>query len=146
MKRISKSRIVAVSLMVSSLFVMAVSAQPRADKIRVSAEVVVQDDIFGSFLLIDVKTGQYKFQDCTSNFTMGGFLKVDFSGCKASVKDESEGRLVVADIDLCSGQARAYLVLEVFDGSIGPTPPAREYTINDSNIRDSIADCKAFEK
>jgi hypothetical protein len=146
MRRILKSRIVAVSLMASSLFVMAASAQPRADRIRVSAEVVVQDDIFGSFLLIDVKTGQYKFQDCTSNFTMGGFLKVDFSGCKASVKDESEGRLVVADIDLCSGQARAYLVLEAFDGPIGPTPPAREYTINDSNIRDSIADCKAAEK
>ena len=146
MRRILRSRIAAVSLVASSLFVMAASAQPRADKIRLSAEVVVQDDIFGSFLLIDVKTGQYKFQDCTSNFTMGGFLKVDFLGCKASVKDESEGRLVVADIDLCNVQARAYLVLEAFDGSIGPTPPAREYTINDSNIRDSIADCKAAEK
>ena len=146
MRRILRSRIAAVSLVASSLFVMAASAQPRSDKSRLSAEVVVQDDTFGSFLLIDVKTGQYKFQDCTSNFTMGGFLKVDFSGCKASVKDESEGRLVVADIDLCSGQARAYLVLEAFDGSIGPTPPAHEYTINDSNIRDSIADCKAVEK
>jgi hypothetical protein len=146
MRRILRSRIAAVSLVASSLFVMAASAQPRSDKSRLSAEVVVQDDTFGSFLLIDVKTGQYKFQDCTSNFTMGGFLKVDFSGCKASVKDESEGRLVVADIDLCSGQARAYLVLEAFDGSIRPTPPAHEYTINDSNIRDSIADCKAAEK
>jgi hypothetical protein len=77
---------------------------------------------------------------------MGGFLKVDFSGCKASVKDESEGRLVVADVDFCIGQARAYLVLEAFDGSIGPTPPAREYTINDSTIRDSVAECKAAEK
>ena len=142
MKRILKSRIVAVSLMASSMFVMAVSAQPRADKIKVSAEVVVQDDISGSFLLIDVKTGQYKFRDCTSDFTMGGFLKVDFSGCKASVNDESEGRLVVADVDMCSGQARAYLVLEAFDGA---TPPTREYTINDSNIRDSVAECKSTE-
>lgn len=143
MKRILKSRIVAVSLMTSSMFVMAVSAQPRADKIKVSAEVVVQDDISGSFLLIDMKTGQYKFRDCTSDFTMGGFLKVDFSGCKASVNDESEGRLVVADVDMCSGQARAYLVLEAFEGT---TPPTREYTINDSNIRDSVAECKATEK
>jgi len=146
MKQTMKSRIIAVALMAGSVCGMAASAQARADKIKVLAEVVIQDDISGSFLLIDVKTGQYKFRDCTSDFVMGGFLTVDFSGCKASVKDESEGRLVVADIDMCSGQARAYLVLEAFDGPIGPTPPAREYTINDSNIRDSIADCKAAEK
>jgi hypothetical protein len=145
MKRIMKSRIIASTLMVSSLLVMAASVQARADKIRPLTELVLQDDNSGSFLLVDVKTGEYKFHDCKSGFAMGGFVKVTFTGCAASVKEESEGRLVVAEIDLCSGKARAYLATETIDGSLGSEPPTREFTINDSSIRDSVAECKAAE-
>lgn len=146
MKPIMKSKIITVALMVSSLFAMAASVQARADKIKSFAELVLQDDNSGSFLLVDVKTGEYKFHDCKSDFAMGGFVKVNFTGCTASVKEESEGRLVVAEIDMCSGKGRAYLATETIDGSFGAQPPTREFTITDSNIRDSVAECKATEK
>jgi hypothetical protein len=145
MKSIMKSRIVTVALMASSLFGFTVSTQARGDKSKLG-EVVLQDDHSGSFLFIDLKTGEYKFRDCGSDFTMGGFLKVNFSGCAASVSDESDGRLVVANIDLCGGGGRAYIVTEANDHVFGATPPTREYIINDSNIRDSFAVCKPAEK
>ena len=145
MKRIMKSRIVTFALIASSLFVMAASTQARADKAKVLAQVVLQDDSSGSFLFIDLTTGEYKFRDCGSDFTIGGFIKVNFSGCSASVSEESAGRLVVADIDLCGGGGRAYIVTETIGNSFG-TAPTCEYTLKDSNIRDSIAECKPTEK
>lgn len=143
MKRIMKSRIVTVALMASSLFGVTASSQARVDKIKVLAEAVVQDDNSGSYLFVDLKTGEYKFRDCGSDFTMGGIVKVNLSGCSASLSDESDGRLVVAEIDLCGGSGRAYLVTETIGLSPGANAPTREYTINDSNIRDSFAECKA---
>jgi hypothetical protein len=141
-----KSRMIALTLMVSSLLVMAASAQARADQAKTLPEVVLQDDNSSSFLLIDLRTGAYKFHDCKSDFAMGGLAKVNFSGCTVSVEDKSEGRLVLAEIDMCSGQARAYVVIETTDGSFGANPPTPEFTINDSNIRDSVAECKGAEK
>lgn len=145
MKRIMKSRIVTVALMASSLFGVTASSQARVDKINVLAEAVLQDDKSGSYLFVDLKTGEYKFRDCGSDFTIGGIVKVNLSGCSASLSDESDGRLVVAEIDLCGGGGRAYLVTEI-GLSLGPNRPTREYTINDSNMRDSFAECKAPEK
>lgn len=141
-----KSRTIAVALMVSSLLVMAASGQPRADKIKVIAEAVLQDDNSGSFLVINLTTGEYKFRDCTSDFTMGGFATVNITGCTASANDISEERLVVADINLCGGEAKARIVTEPLSGAYGAKAATREYTINDSNMRDSVAECKTPEK
>ena len=141
-----KSRTMAVTLMVSSLFVLAASGQARADKIKPMTEAVLQDDKTGSYMVINVTSGEFKFHDCNSSFVMGGIAKVNITGCTATVKEVSEERLVVADIDMCAGQARAYLVTETIGGVYGATSPTRQYTIIDSNIRDSTPECKTPEK
>jgi len=141
-----KSRTMVVALMVFSMIVLAASGQARADKSKTTAEPVLQDDNTGSFMVINVTTGEYKFHDCASSFVMGGFATVNITGCRVTVKDVSEERLVVADIDMCAGQARAYLVTETLDGLYGVSSPTRQYTIIDSDIRDSTTECKTPQK
>lgn len=129
-----KSRTIAVALMVSSLLVVAASGQ-----IKTFAEVILQDDASGNYLVINLTTGEYNFTVCQTGFVLGGKAKVSYSGCSITVKDVSETRLVLAEVDLCKKTGRASITLE----SPAPGPPTREWEITDSNTRNSVAECSS---
>ena len=77
-----KSRTMPVTLVVSSLFVLAASGQARADKIKPMTEAVLQDDNTGSYIVINVTSGEFKFHDCNSSFYMfRSTSSIDFSLC-----------------------------------------------------------------
>ena len=134
-----KTRMIATAFVIGSILVMAASGQTNIQR-KTPAEVVLQDDETGNFLLIDLTTGAYKFNVCRTQILFGGKAEVSYAGCVLTVKEVSETRLVLAEVDLCSGQGRAYLTME----GATPEPPLREYTINDKNIRDSLAECRDF--
>ena len=143
-----KSRTIAVALMFTSMLVVAASGQVKNVNTfpRPIAELVLQDDDSGDYLLIDLSSGGYKFKSCRSDFVLGGIAQVGFSGCSVSLKEASESRLVLIEADLCSGQGRPYIA--VADGGPYNTDKSltREFTVTDTNTKDNSPECKADGK
>jgi hypothetical protein len=134
-----KTRMVAAALIIGSMFVIAVSGQNN--QVKTLKEVVLQDDATGHYLLIDLTTGEYRFTACQIQNSTGqsftGFAKVTYSGCSIAIRRVSDAQVLLAEADLCSKNGRAYLTVE----STIPGPPVLEFTIDDKNIRDSVAEC-----
>ncbi len=143
-----KSRTIVIALMFSSLLVVAASGQVKnANRFPGPiSELVLQDDDSGDYLLIDLSSGAYKFKSCRSDFVLGGIAQVGFSGCSVSLKEVSESRLVLIEADPCSGQGKAYIA--VADGGPYHTDKSstREFTVTDTNTKDSAPECKAEGK
>ena len=136
-----RTRTIAAALMICSLLVMTAGGQINNQR-KTPAEVVLQDDTTGNYLLIDLTTGEYRFNSCQTQAAIGGHAKVSYSGCSIAGRDVSETRMVLAEVDLCSQQGRA--IITIGGEAIGP--PALEYTVNDKNIRDSVAECEGAGK
>ena len=138
--RMMKIRLIAAALIISSIFAMAASGK-SSTQVKTLAEVVLQDDKTGNYLLIDLTTGEYRFTACNAGNAIGqsfaGFAKVSYSGCNLTIRDVSETRMVLGEADLCSKQGRATVTI---DPSI-PGVATYEFTIEDKNIRDSVAEC-----
>jgi hypothetical protein len=137
-----KTRLFTIALMICSLLSGAASAQKK-----VIMDVILQDDKSGDYLIVTLSSGAYTFKRCKDDFAVGGVGKIEISGCRVSLQDISAHSRVLADIDLCQGLGKASIIIER-----GPSfsdrdyPPTLEFVVDDSNIRDSIAECKAAEK
>jgi hypothetical protein len=140
-----KIRAIAAALIIISMFVIAAGGQNNT-QVKSLAEVVLQDDKTGHYLVIDLTKGEYRFTACqTENATGGqvftGLAKVSYSGCRIAIRDVSDTRVLLAEADLCGKQGRASLTVETTITGQPFAPPVLEYTIDDKDIRDSVAEC-----
>ena len=131
------SKLAIIGLMISSVLAISVSAQKLTTQ-----QVILQDDKSGDHLIFAVPSGEYKFESCKGNISIGGVGRVNVSGCKVDLQDISETRRVLAEIDLCSGVGKADIAFEG-DSLSGRVDPATfEFVVSDSNTRDSTFNCE----
>jgi len=132
------SKLIIIGLMLASLLVISASGQ----KLTTIQQVILQDDRSADHLQIDIPTGKYKFENCNEHISIGGTGTVTVSGCKVTLQDLSEGRRVLAEVDLCNKAGKADVAFEgnTLGGRIDP--PQFEFVVSDSNIGDSTFDCE----
>ena len=133
------SKLVIIGLMISSLLAISASGQ----KLKTIQDVTLQDDKSADHLIFVIATGQYKFESCEGTFSTVGFGEVTVTGCKVLLKDMSETRRVLAEVDLCNkaGKADVAFVGETLRGRLDP--PTLEFVLTDSNIGDSTFTCES---
>ena len=118
-------------------------------------EFVLQDDLTGSYLSINLSTGQYRFQSCEGKGTaVEGVGKIKIKGCKVTLQDLGPkdptrqddltltNQTVLAEADLCASRGTAVIMIDPCQYSTRDCP-SQQFTISDSNIRDSMAQCDA---
>ena len=126
-------RLVIIGLMISS--VLAISASGHMQK--TVQKVILQDDKSGDHLIFVIPDGEYKFESCKENFATSGVGTVDITGCKVVLRDISETRLVVAEVDLCDRTGKAAVAFQV------DAPESVDVVVSDSNTGDSAFGCQS---
>jgi hypothetical protein len=134
-----KSKLVIIGLMISSLLALSVSGQEIGPFVK---QVILQDDRSADHLLIDITTGEYKFESCKQNIAIGGVGKVNITGCKLTLQDISETKRVLAEVDLCDRAGKVDIAFGRPSISNQSDPTVLEFVISDSNTRDSAFDCE----
>ena len=106
---------------------------------EVPSEIILQNDIDGSFLYFNPASGEYKFIHCEDNTAMSGVGRVTRSGPWLSFEVLANEYRVLASVnlDLKTGKA----VIDVF-APIGEMVPMQEI-ISDSNFLDNVPVCGA---
>jgi hypothetical protein len=131
-----KSKLVIIGLMISWLLAISVSGQQLTPQ-----QIILQDDKSGDHLQFTISTGQYRFENCNAKFSISGVGKVAVSGCKVVLKDMSDTRRVLAEVDLCERVGKADIAF-VGDSSTTPTDMSVvEFILSDSKTTDSTLDC-----
>jgi hypothetical protein len=130
--------LVIIGLMISS--VLAISASGHMQK--TVQKVILQDDKSGDHLIFVIPDGEYKFESCKENFATSGVGTVDITGCKVVLRDISETRLVLAEVDLCDRTGKAAVSFKG-DGSTGQAPDSIDVVVSDSNTGDSAFGCQS---
>src|SRR6266849_3574969 len=103
------SKLVIMGLMISSLFAISVSGQ----KLTTIQQLILQDDKSADHLIIVIATGEYKFESCKGNISVSGVGTVTVTGCKLDLRDMSETRRVLAEIDLCEKVGKADIAFAI---------------------------------
>jgi|SRR5215475_334531 len=129
-----KSRLAIIGLMICSVLAISANAQ------KGTTQIVLQDDRSADHLVIDITTGEYKFESCNAKVAISGAGKIDVSGCTVTLNDFSDTQRVVATVDLCAGEGKADIVL-VNEFSERPNDNPIEFVLSDSNTRDSVFAC-----
>lgn len=113
-----------------------VETPPKPD---LPSEIILQNDLDGSFLYFVPTSGEYKFIHCADNTAMGGIGKVTSSGPWLNFEVIANEYRVLASVnlDLKTGKA----VIDVF-APIGEMLPMQEI-ISDSNFLDNVPVCGA---
>jgi hypothetical protein len=103
------------------------------------SEIILQNDVDGSFLYFVTASGEYKFIHCEDNTAMGGVGRVTRSGSWISFEVIAPEYRILASVnlDLKSGKA----VIDVFE-PIGEMAPMQEI-ISDPNFADNVPVCGA---
>ena len=133
------SKLVIMGLMISSLFAISVSGQ----KLTTIQQLILQDDKSADHLIIVIATGEYKFESCKGNISVSGVGTVTVTGCKLDLRDMSETRRVLAEIDLCEKVGKADIAFAIPILTNQMDPQLFESVISDSNTTDSTFDCEA---
>ncbi len=105
--------------------------------IRKRFDINVQDDVTGSYLLLDSWSGLYQFTRCSDGLVMKGRGVVEVKGCSTTLTDLAEGHKVLVTVDSCLSQAKASI--EVFDGN--KELPAMTETLVDADMQDNVRGC-----
>src|SRR5215212_11673349 len=131
------------SLMFAMLFLIAgVSVKAQDNEL-----VTVQDDATNSFLVFNLRSGDYKFIRCGDQSVLYGIGKVTVSGCNVYMEDVGTNKRVLASVNICEQEGKA--AVEVFeappvkDSLKSPTiasTPMKEY-LKDSSMKDNVQDC-----
>jgi len=130
-----KSRLATLGLMICTLLAVAASGQDRFQQ-----KFFLQDDSTGSYLGFDL-SGSYLYVGCDNDAKFEGVGRVTISGCKVTLEALAKYRLVQAEADMCAGVGKASILQQ------GPCPLGRDceplqFTISDSNMKDSAPECK----
>lgn len=132
------SKLVIIGLMISSLLAISVSGQ----KLTTIQKLTLQDDKSADHLIIVIPTGEYKFESCKGNFSTSGVGTVSVTGCTVVLRDMSDTRRVLGEINLCDRVGKADIAFEG-DSLTGRNDPSGfEVVISDSNTQDSTFDCE----
>lgn len=135
-----------VSLMVVLMISVSVNAQkqgglkPMPPVIQFDHDLIVEDDVSGSFLVIDPMSGDYKFYRCSDGFALSGTGAVKISGCSISFEDLTAGRRVLASIDECTQQAKAVVQTFALVGNTADVTTIKE-SLGDTNMRNNTLGC-----
>jgi hypothetical protein len=133
-----KSKLAVLMLIILSLLAVSASGQ----KFTTVQQVTLQDDKSGDHLIFTVSSGDYKFASCRGDFSIEGVGSVSIDGCKVVLRDISDTRRVLVEVDLCARAAKADIAFEG-DSITGRTDqPFVEFVISDSNTGDSAFDCQ----
>lgn len=109
--------------------------------------VTVQDDATKSFLVFNIKSGEYKFIRCGDQNVLYGIGKVTIDGCNVYLEDVSSNKRVVASVNICDQEGKA--AVEVFEAApatnslkspAAASTPMKEY-LKDSSMKDNTPDC-----
>jgi hypothetical protein len=134
------------SLMVVLMVGVSVNAQkqnglkPKPPIIQFDHDLIVEDDLSGSFLIIDPMSGDYKFYRCSDGFTLSGTGAVRILGCGISFEDLTPGRRVLASIDECTQQAKAVVETFAIVGNTADVATIKE-SLGDTNMRNNTMGC-----
>jgi len=131
------SKLVIIGLMISSLLAISVSGRGQTTV----QKVILQDDKSGDHLIFVIPTGEYKFESCKGNFSGGGVGSVSVTGCKVVLRDMSDTKRVLAEVDLCERVGKADIAFAGPSFTNQIDPPGFEFVISDSKIGDSAFDC-----
>ena len=132
-----KSRLVIIGLMICSVLAISVSAQ----KLTTVQQIVLQDDKSGDHLIFVIPTGEYKFEACAEKLAISGIGSITISGCTVTLKDISDNRRVLAEVDLCQRVGKADIA--VGGPVLSNADATLDVVLSDSNTRDSSFDCAA---
>jgi len=132
------SKLAIIGLMISSVLGISASGQ----KLTTSQEVILQDDKSGDHLIFVIDTGEYKFENCKGNIAIGGTGTVSVTGCKVALRDMSDTRRVLAEVDLCDRVGKADIAFAVPILTNQGDPSTFESVISDANTADSAFDCQ----
>lgn len=130
-----KSKLVIIGLMISTLLAIGVSGQTITN----IQQVVLQDDKSGDHLVFVVPTGEYKFESCKGNLTISGVGSISVTGCTVVLKDFTDTRRVLAEVDLCAKSGKADVAF--VSDSLPVDSAAVDFAVSDSNTKDSVFDC-----
>ena len=101
------------------------------------SEIILQNDVDGSFLLLMPASGEFKFIHCEDNSAMSGTGRVSRVGPWLNFEVLANEYRVLASVNLESKTSKA--VIEVF-APIGEMAPMQEI-ISDSNFTDNVPAC-----
>jgi hypothetical protein len=107
--------------------------------VAVPSEIILQNDVDGSFLLIMPANGEFKFIHCEDNTAMSGTGKVTRTGPWLNFEVIATEYRILASVNLESKTAKA--VIDVF-APIGEMAPMQEI-ISDNNFTDNVPACGA---
>jgi hypothetical protein len=130
-----KSRFIIIGLMIFSVLAISASAQRLTLQ-----QIVLQDDKSGDHLIIVIPTGEYKFEGCKERLAISGVGSISVIGCKVTLKDFSDTRRVLVEVDLCEQTGKAAIAVD--DSSLtSDSDSPLELVLSDSNTGDSAFDC-----
>ena len=132
------SKLVIIGLMISSLFGISASGQKQTT----IQQVILQDDKSGDHLIFVIDTGEYKFESCKGNLSTSGVGTVSVTGCKVVLRDMSDTKRVLAEVDLCEKVGKADIAFAVPALTNQGDPSTLEFVISDSSTLDSTFDCE----
>ncbi len=132
------SKLVIIGLTISLLLAISVSGRGQTTV----QKVILQDDKSGDHLIFVIPTGEYKFETCKGNFSGGGIGSVSVTGCKVVLRDMSDTRRVLAEVDLCDRAGKADIAFEGPSLTNQIDSTGFEFVISDSNTLDSAFDCE----
>ena len=107
--------------------------------VAVPSEIILQNDVDGSFLLLMPASGEFKFIHCEDNSAMSGTGRVSRTGPWLNFEALATEYRILASVNLDSKTAKA--VIEVF-APIGEMAPMQE-VISDNNFTDNVPACGA---
>ena len=132
------SKLVIIGLMISSVLGISASGQKQTT----IQQVILQDDKSGDHLIFVIDTGEYKFESCKGNLSTSGVGTVSVTGCTVVLKDMSDTKRVLAEINLCDRVGKADIAFAVPTLTNQGEPSTFESVISDSNTLDSAFDCE----
>jgi hypothetical protein len=114
-----------------------VTKEPPPPPIDWGTEIILQNDVDGSFLFIVPSTGAFKFTHCEDGGSLSGVGKVTRQGDNLSFEVLANEYRVLASVNLAEKFGKA--AIEVFVPMDGMKP--MQEIISDNNLTDNIAVC-----
>ena len=103
------------------------------------SDVILQNDLDGSFLFLVPGTSEFKFIHCADNTAMGGVGKVTTSGLWLNFEVITNEYRIMASVNLDAKTGKAAIDIFV---PIGEMIPMQE-VISDSHFTDNVPVCGA---
>jgi hypothetical protein len=116
-----------------------ITKAPPPPPVVMPSEIILQNDVDGSFLLMVPATGEFKFIHCEDGGAMSGVGKVTREGSSLSFEAFGAEYRVLVSVNLEEKSGKA--VIDVFASMDGMKP--MQEIISDNNLSDNVPVCGA---